>query len=71
MLRGITSKCHGGFYFFNCLHSLRTENKLKSFQKLRKNKYFRGMVMLSEMSNILELNQYMKSDKCHTLLMLK
>ena len=70
MLRGITSKCHGGFYFFNCLHSLRTENKLKSFQKLCKNKYFCGIVMLSEMSNILEFNQYMKSDKCHTLLML-
>ena len=34
-LRGITSKDHGGFYCLNYLHSLRTENKLKSQEKVR------------------------------------
>ena len=29
LLRGITSQ-HGGFYCLNCLHSFRTENKLKA-----------------------------------------
>ena len=29
-----------------------------------------GVVMPSEKDNILEFNQYMKSDKCHTLFML-
>ena len=30
LLRGITSKHHGDFYCLNCLHSFRTEKKLKS-----------------------------------------
>ena len=34
-LREITSKDHGGFYCLNYLHSLRTENKLKSQEKVR------------------------------------
>ena len=33
LLRGITSKHHGDFYCLNCLHSFRTENKLKSHEK--------------------------------------
>ena len=28
-----TSKYYGGFYCLNCLHSFRTENKLKSQEK--------------------------------------
>ena len=28
LLRGITSKHHGHFYCFNCLHSFRTKNKV-------------------------------------------
>ena len=36
LLRGITSKHHGDFYCLNCLHSFRTENKLKSHKKLCK-----------------------------------
>ena len=46
----------------NCLHIFRTENKLKSREKVCKNKDFCGIVMPSEKDNILELNQYMKSD---------
>ena len=45
----------------NCLHSFGTENKLKSHEKVCKNKDFCGMVMPSEKDNILKLNQYMKS----------
>ena len=33
ILSGITSKHHGDFYCLNCLHSFRTENKLKSYEK--------------------------------------
>ena len=47
----------------NCLHSFRTENKLKSHEKVCKNKDFCGIVMPSEKDNILEFYQYMKSDK--------
>ena len=37
VLRGITSKHYGDFYCLNCLHSFRTENKLKSHEKICKN----------------------------------
>ena len=63
LLRGITSKRHGDYYCLNCLHSFRAENKLQSRKKACKNKDFCGIVMPSEKNNILELNQYMKSDK--------
>ena len=61
LLRGITSKHADGFYCFNCLHSFRTENKLKSHEKVYKKKNFCGVVMQSEKDNILEFNQYTKS----------
>ena len=63
LLREIKSKHHGDFYCLSCLHSFRTENKLKSHEKVCKNKDFCGIVMQSEKDNILEFNQYMKSDK--------
>ena len=47
----------------NCLHAVRTENKLKSHEKVCENKDFCTIVMLSEKGNISEFNQYMKSDK--------
>ena len=59
--RGITSKYHGGFYCLNCLHSFRTENKIKYHKKVYKNKDFCGIP--SDKDKILELIQYMKSDK--------
>ena len=40
-----------------------TRKKGNSHEKLCKNKDFCVIVMLSEKDNILELNQYMKSDK--------
>ena len=56
-------KHHGDFYCLNCLHSFRTENKFECHEKVCKNKDFFGIVMSSEKDNILEFNQYMKSDK--------
>ena len=53
LLIQITSKHHGDFYSLNCLHSLRTESKLKSLEKVCKNKDFCGIVMPSKKDNIL------------------
>ena len=67
-LRGTKSKRHDHFYCLNCLHSFRTESKLKSHEKVCKNKEFCGIVMRSEKDNISEINQYMmKSDKMQYL----
>ena len=48
LLRGITSKHYSEFYCLSCLHSFRTETKLKSHKKLCQNKDFCNIVMLSE-----------------------
>ena len=45
LLRAIASKHHDNFYCLNCLHSFRTENKLKSHEKVCKNKDFCGTVI--------------------------
>ena len=47
----------------NLLHSFTTENKLKLHEKLCKNKDLSGIVVPSEKDNILEMNQYINSDK--------
>ena len=59
LLRGITLKNYGDFYCLNCLHSFRTENKLKSCETVCKNKDFCGILMPSKYDNILGFNQYM------------
>ena len=56
LLRGIASKHHGDFCCLNCLHSFRTENKLKSHEKICESKGFCGIVMPSEKDSILEFN---------------
>ena len=33
LLRGITSKYHGNFFYLNCLYSFATENKRESHKK--------------------------------------
>ena len=63
LLRRITLKHQGDFYCFNCLHCFKIENKAKSHEKICKNKNICGIVMSSEMDNILEFIQYMKSGK--------
>ena len=50
-------------YCLKCLRSFRTENKLKSHEKVCKNKDFCVIVMPSEKDNILKIHQYMKSVK--------
>ena len=47
----------------SCLHTFRTENKLESQEKVCKNKYFCRIVMPSQKVNIIQFNQYTKSDK--------
>ena len=63
LLHGITSKHKGDFCCLNCLHTFTTENKLKSHEKVCKNKDFCEILMPLEKDKILELNQYMKPDK--------
>ena len=47
----------------NCFLSFRTRNKLKSHEKVFKNKNLCENAMQSEKDDILEFNQYMNSDK--------
>ena len=46
----------------NCLNSFRTEDKLKSHEKVCKNKDIYRIVMPSKKNEILKFNQYMKSE---------
>ena len=63
LLRGITSKHHGDFYYLNCHNSFATKTKLESHKKVCENKDFCNMIMLSEDTKVLEIYQYQKSDK--------
>ena len=47
----------------NCLHSFATENKLQSDKRVCENRNFCNIIMPSEDTKILELNQYQKSNK--------
>ena len=40
LFRGNTSKNNGDFHCLNCLHSFRTENKLKEHENVCKNHYY-------------------------------
>ena len=63
LLQKITLKNRGDFYYLNCLYSFRTENKIKSQEKVCTNKDFSGIVMPSRKDNVLEFKQYLESDK--------
>ena len=56
LLHRITSKHKSDFYCSNCLHWFWTKNKLKSHEKVCKNKDFCGVAMLSEKDKISEFN---------------
>ena len=59
LLRGITVKHHGDFYCLNCLHSFTTtKKKLELYKKVCENKDFCNVIISSEGTKILELNQY-------------
>ena len=62
-LRRITAEYIGRFHCVNCLYSFRTKNKLQSDKRLCENKDFYGILMPSEVTKILEFNQYKTSDK--------
>ena len=47
----------------NCFHSFGTKNKHELHKKVCENQDFCNVIMASEGTNILELNQYQKSDK--------
>ena len=68
LLRGITSKHYGDFYCLNCLHFFGTKNKLEEHKRISGNKDFCGTNMPSEVTKILEFNQYQKSDKAPFLI---
>ena len=63
LLRETTSKNNSEFYCLNCLHSLRTKNKLESHKRVQENKDFCNVILPSENTKTLEFNQYPKSDK--------
>ena len=63
LLRGITSKNNGDFYYLNCLHSFRTKKKFEFNKKACENKSFCNVIMPSEHTKILQFNQHQKSDK--------
>ena len=63
LLRRITSKKNGYFYYLNCLHSFRTKSKLQSHKRVCKKKDFCNIVMPSEDTKMLQFIQYKKSDK--------
>ena len=52
LLHRKNSKHKGDFYFLNCLSSFRTENKLKSHEKVCKKKGFCGIVMPTEINKV-------------------
>ena len=56
-------KNNGDFYCLSCLHSFRTKNKPESPKNLYENKDYCNVIMPSEDTKMLELNQYQKSDK--------
>ena len=60
--RGIT-KNNGDFYCLNCLDSFRAKNKLESHIRVCESKDFCNAIMPFEGTQILEFNQYQKSDK--------
>ena len=63
LFRGITSNNDGDFYCINCLHSYRTENRLKKHYNLRKNNDYCYVEMPTEDNKILKYNHGEKSIK--------
>ena len=58
-----TSKHHGEFYCLNNLQLLQQKTNVNRIKKLCKNKDFCQVIMPSEDTKILKLNQYQKYDK--------
>ena len=63
LFRGITSNNNGDFCCLGCLHSFRTDNKLKDHERLCNNHDYCGIAMPAEDKNILKYNLGEKSLK--------
>ena len=67
LLRGITSKHHRGLYYLNCLHSFAAESKRESHKKLCDEKGFCNIIVPSEDTKMLKLNQNQISNYLTTI----
>ena len=65
-LRGINSKHNRDLYCLNCLDLFITKRKLH--KKVCENKFCCGVVMPFEVTKILEINHYQKSDKAPSII---
>ena len=63
LFRGITSNNNGDFYWLNCFHSYRTENKLKKHEKVCNDHDYFYVEMSNEDNKILKCNYGEKSLK--------
>ena len=63
IIKRITSKHLGDFYYLNYIRSFAIEKKLESYKKVCENKDFCKVIMFSEDTKILQFDQYNKSDK--------
>ena len=63
LFRGITSNNNGDFYYLGCLHSFRTDNKLKKHERLCNNHGYCHIEMPTRDNNTLKYNHGEKSLK--------
>ena len=63
LLRGITSNHKEDFYYLNCFHSYRTENKLEAHKKTCENHDYCHAEMPTKNNNIIKYNHGEKSTK--------
>ena len=63
LYRGVTSSNHGDFFCLNCLHSFRTQNRLKEHEILCEDHNYCRPILPFEGKNILQYNSEEKSLK--------
>ena len=63
LLRGITSNHKEDFYYLNCFHSYRTENKLEAHKRICENHDYCHVEMPTKSNNIIKYNHGEKSMK--------
>ena len=61
LFRGITSNHDGNFYCLNCLHSFRTDNALKKYERLCNNNDYCGLEVPTKFNKTLKYNYGKKS----------
>ena len=63
LLRGITNNHDGDYYFLNCFHSYRADNKLNAHKKVCENNKYCKIEMPTDKNNIIKYSQGDKSLK--------